>query len=115
MENNNNIYNVNHLKIQKSDLKAYLNKKYTKRISDIISTYISFTGNFMGFQEYCNEIWKIAQMPMKEKIKFAFDIFDRDNDGRITVEDILYFMKELKPTDWLITDDCHVISKALNK
>ena len=54
-------------------------------------------------------------MPMKEKIKFAFNIFDRDNDGRITVEDILDFMKELKPTDWLITDDCHVISKALNK
>lgn len=53
-------------------------------------------------------------MSNKSKFKFAFNIFDRDNDGRITVDDILKFMKELKITDWLLTDDCHTITKTLH-
>ncbi|CAI2359578.1 unnamed protein product [Moneuplotes crassus] len=113
-DQNRDIINVNNLKIDKNDLKSYLAKRYPKRVADYIFTQVAFNSNYMKFPEYCNEISKLSQMSQKGKLKLAFHIFDRDSDGKITCEDILSFMEDLKESDWLVLEDCHKIAKILN-
>ena len=91
-----------------------MNKRYAKRIADYIIGQISFTGSSMRFLDYCHQIWNIAQSSHLSKMKLAFNIFDKDSDGRITWEDILNCMKDLKKTDWLIMEDLQHVAKILN-
>ncbi len=96
---------MSHHKIERNDLKTYLINRYPKRIADYILSQIFFTGNSMKFGEYCNEVSKLSKLPTKQKMKMAFHIFDRDSDGKITCEDVLKVMEDLKKSDWLIMED----------
>lgn len=47
-------------------------------------------------------------------MKIAFKVFDKDSDGKITTEEVMRIIKELKTTDWLLMEDCQAIIRALN-
>lgn len=54
-EHNGEIYTVNHIKIQRSDLKVYLYKRYPKRAGDLILGLIfdsTYNSNSMRFMEF---------------------------------------------------------------
>jgi hypothetical protein len=57
-EANGEIFTVNHIKIQRGDLKTYLNKRYPKRVADIfLSLIFDITYNSkMNFMEYCQQV-----------------------------------------------------------
>lgn len=83
-DKNKDIHNVNNLKIEKNDLRSFLYKRYTKKVSDFVFGQISFSGNSMKLSEYAQKVSKLSQLGLRNKFKLAFNIFDRDSDGKIT-------------------------------
>lgn len=68
----------------------------------------------MRFVDYCHQVTKLATYDTATKQKISFNIFDHNSDGKVGLEDIMKVMKDLKSTDWLISEDCQIVNKALN-
>ena len=77
--------------------------------------YFKFSGNIMKFEEYCNQIDKFVHMSDNEKFKLWFEIFDIDNDGKISVNDVLTAMKRQLETDIMNMIDFEILMKYQKK
>ena len=46
-------------------------------------------------------------------MRIAYDFYDFDGDGKICVDDVMNMIRSLKPSDWLLMEDCQVLIKQL--
>ena len=100
--------------IQRTQFRQYFNKRFTKRVADILLHYIEFNGNFMKFEDYSNNVRKLMQLDYHEKLKIAFDMLDVDGDGRLSINDIMINMEKTKETDIMIMEDLEMLIKHLS-
>ncbi|CAI2370416.1 unnamed protein product [Moneuplotes crassus] len=107
--------NIHNVSIKLGDFKNFLNRRYPKKIGEIILNYIKFNGNTMKFQQYCDMMEKFMALPDDEKYLICFDFFDQDNDKKISTSDIFTFMHHVKETDVLNMNDCDVLMKTIKE
>lgn len=110
-----NIQGINNISIQKNQFKSHFTNRHHRRVGDIMLNYFRFSGNVMKFEEYCSQVEKLMTMNDSEKFKLWFEIFDLDNDGKISVNDILSSMKRLQDTDMMNMNDFEELIKYQNK
>lgn len=65
----------------------------------------------MKFEEYCSQVEKLMTMGDNEKFKLWFEILDLDNDGKISVNDILSSMQRQLDTDIMNMNDFEELIK----
>jgi len=103
--------NIHNVSIRVIDFKNYFNKRYPKRVAEILLNQIKFNGTLMKFEEYTENIEKLLSLTEQEKYKVCFDILDQDGDKRLSMSDILSFMQYVKETDIMNMNDLERIIK----
>lgn len=75
-------------KVQQKKMKQFLVKRYKEglgiRIMKVLEPYIDLTSIQVNLEGYCRSLEKIFQSDDQELKKFAFKIFDTNNDKKLS-------------------------------
>ena len=62
--------------------------------------------------EFMRSRYEVAHISSEEKLKYSFDVFDKDENGRITQKEFYHIVKYM--TDTIDDDECIALIEALN-
>lgn len=102
---------INRIKLKRSRLKNFILKEHSKWITDKFFEHVNLPQE-ISFDEFCNAFDKVERFALK----LAFNIYDSDGDGKITLHDLF---DQIKPQEnkhmVYISDDIYIISNHLLK
>eukprot|EP00347_Sterkiella_histriomuscorum_P022966 403336461 len=94
------------------NLRSFLLQRYDSNIADKIIQYFNFN-NAMRLPNYLEKLNKFLWSDMQTKLKFCFDLYDHNTDGKICLVDLFKSLKLLTEDDFFIKNEIAFITRII--
>lgn len=99
--------------IELAELLAFLDLDRTRFTKRIFTMFDEDSSGLLDFHEFVLSLWNYCTLTKSSLVLFAFDLYDKDNSGTITNNEVMDMLKDLYGKDYKKNPQAKLISTEL--